>query len=356
MSSTWFQRIALIATALGLVVVVLGAYVRLTHAGLGCPDWPGCYGQLIGIPAGEEALAGNAAYPERPVDVGKAWREMVHRYAAGILGLVVLGLTIAAWSRHRAGLPVVPTTALLALIIFQSLLGMWTVTLLLKPMVVTAHLLGGMATISLLWWLALGRPAGAGGTESSPRPRLQAGIGIAMGVLLGQIALGGWTSANYAALACTGFPGCYTHEAWPAMDFSEAFVLWRGIGIDYEGGVLHHPAREAVHMTHRIGALVVLAVVGTLGFRLLGQAAPVLRGLGGLLLVLLAVQIALGTANVLMSLPLPVAVAHNGVAALLMLTLVTLLHRVNVRAPEVSNPSSSVEVPANDREGLGSWT
>lgn len=317
------RHLALAAFLVAFVVVVLGAYVRLSDAGLGCPDWPGCYGRMV-LPAdGGERAAAAAAYPERPLEAGKAWKEMIHRYAAGGLGLLILGLAVRAWLRPglRAGLP----TALLGLVIFQALLGMWTVTLLLKPLVVVAHLAGGFSVLALLWWywLRLGGGEALRGGSAPGWAMPAAGAGLALLVL--QILLGGWTSSNYAALACTGFPAC-VGQYWPDMDFARGFTLWHGLGIDYEGGVLDHPARVAIHMTHRMGAGVVALVVGGLGIGLLLAARGAPRVLGAALLAALSLQIGLGVANVLMYLPLPVAVAHNGAAALLLLTLLSVLY------------------------------
>jgi heme a synthase len=213
---------------------------------------------------------------------------------------------------------------LLALILFQAALGMWTVTLKLKPIIVMAHLLGGLATFSLLLWLAWRsgpRPAAAGPGPLAPLRTL---IIAGLAVLVLQLALGGWTSANYAALACPDFPACQG-QLWPATDFSEAFVLWREIGVDYEGGVLDLPARSAIHMAHRIGALVTLLVLGLLSVRLL--RAPALRREGAVLAALLGAQILLGIQNVVLHLPLPNAVAHNGTGALLLATMLWLTYR-----------------------------
>lgn len=331
-ASTTFSRLAAVATVLALCVVVLGAYVRLSDAGLGCPDWPGCYGH-VGVPeSGQEVAAANAAYPERPVEAGKAWKEMVHRYLAGTLGLLILALAIVAW-RHRRRQPVWLPTLLVGLVGFQALLGMWTVTLLLKPVVVMGHLLGGLMTLSLLWWLALRRAGVASRQGVGPSPaagrylRPWALLGLALLVL--QLALGGWTSANYAALACPDFPTCQG-AWWPPTDFGEAFILWRGLGIDYEGGVLDHPARVTIHLMHRMGAVVTFLYLGWLAIGTIrargGQALTVA---GAALLLVLLVQVSLGIGNVLLVLPLPVAVAHNGVGALLLLTLVTVLHYLN---------------------------
>ncbi len=315
-----FRWLARLTAVLALCVVMLGAYVRLSDAGLGCPDWPGCYGRLV-VPEHPGEVA--PAYSGRALEPHKAWKEMVHRYFAGTLGLFILALAVIAWRhRRRPGQPVVLPLLLVGLVVFQALLGMWTVTLQLKPVVVMAHLLGGMATLAGLWWLVLRsirwRP-------DAPAEAL-AWRGFALlGLLLviAQIALGGWTSANYAALACPDFPVCQG-SWWPPMDFREAFVLWRGTGINYEFGVLDNPARTAIHVTHRLGALTVAIYVGLLAFFLLrwGNAARVRRAAAGVALLLL-VQLGLGISNVVFRLPLPVAVAHNGGAALLLLALLT---------------------------------
>ena len=320
MKRTTFAAVSAMAAVLALGVILFGAYVRLSDAGLGCPDWPGCYGR-IGVPASQEAIAkANAAYPERPVEPGKAWKEMVHRYLAGALGLLILALALAAW-RGRDHLPAGLTSLLAALVVFQGLLGMWTVTLLVKPAVVTAHLAGGLATLSLLWWLVL-RQGGlfaspSGATVRSLRPWVWGGLLL----LCLQILLGGWTSTNYAAVACTEFPTCYAGIWWPPTDFREAFVIWRGIGVDYEFGVLDSAARTAIHLTHRIGALVVFVYLTVLAVQFMRKAENRTQvRMAWLLLGALLLQVALGITNVLGHLPLPVAVAHNGGAALLLLT------------------------------------
>jgi cytochrome c oxidase assembly protein subunit 15 len=333
-----YRRLVLAATLLALVVVVLGAYTRLSDAGLGCPDWPGCYGRL-GAPVSEEArAAANAAFPERAVEPRKAWTEMIHRYAAGTLGLLVLALAVLAWIRRSdPGQPVALPALLLGVVVFQALLGMWTVTLLLKPLVVMGHLLGGFTTLALLWWLALqlgalrtGGPALMAAGSTRPL-RSWALLGLA--VIYLQIALGGWVSANYAALACPDFPRCQG-AWWPATDFADAFTLWRGTGVNYEFGVLDNTARVTVHLAHRIGAVVTLLYLGWLGLRALGARRDphvVLSGIA--LLALIAVQVSLGISNVVLGLPLGVAVAHNAVGALLLLAVVTLNHMLRPPSP-----------------------
>ncbi|PWG61954.1 COX15/CtaA family protein [Spiribacter halobius] len=325
----WFYRLSLAATTLALCVIVLGAWVRLTDAGLGCPDWPGCYG-LIDVPrTAEEIAAANAAFPERPVEVGKGWREMIHRYLAGILGLLILGLAVFAWrQRRRPGQPRRLPWIILGVVTFQAILGMWTVTWQLKPVVVMAHLLGGLLTLSLLWWQTLrSRPLPAAGRLGG-RPQLRLLLAAGLTVAIGQIALGGWTSTNYAALACNEFPACSVGEWWPDdADFAEGFVLWRGLGVNYEFGVLDHPARVAIHLTHRLGAVVALIVLGALAWAL-WRAGGAGRVVGLALAGALVLQISLGVGNVVYSLPLPMAVAHNAGAALLLLVLVTAIHLV----------------------------
>jgi cytochrome c oxidase assembly protein subunit 15 len=347
-----FRRIALAGVLLAFVVVVLGAWVRLSAAGLGCPDWPGCYGHLTAGQAAQNVDAANSAYPERPFEYHKAIKEMVHRYFASTLGLLILALAaFAIANRSDPAQPVALPVALVALVIFQGLLGMWTVTLLLKPFIVVLHLLGGLTTLSLLAWLAMTPPAmdrgleaggwsqsAKGGTSNSvpapqpPVPSLQPVSRIALRtlalaglvVLALQIALGGWTSSNYAALACPDFPTCQ-NSMWPHMDVKDAFVLWRGLGIDYEGGVLDHPARVAIHFVHRLGAIAAALVLGVLAFVAWRHGpSPATRTAGALVGLVLLAQLILGPTMVIRALPLALATAHNGVAALLLLAVVRL--------------------------------
>lgn len=320
---TWYARLCYAACLVALCVVMLGAWVRLTDAGLGCPDWPGCYGELV-LPGDSAARAeAQAAFPERELDAGKAWREMIHRYLATTLGMLIMGVAGLAWfNRGDPQQPVVLPLVLLGTVIFQGLLGMWTVTLLLKPLIVMGHLLGGLTTTALLFWLILDhRRRNAGG--SSPRAAPFAVAGLA--VLVCQIALGGWTSSNYAALACPDLPTC-GGEWWPSSaDFAEGFVMWRGLGVDYEFGVLDAPARVAIHYMHRLGAGLTTLVLGLLAFSYIRRGGPL--GLAGkLVAAALAAQVMIGLAIVWFGLPLIPATAHNGVAALLLLTMVNLNH------------------------------
>lgn len=365
-----FHRVAWLAVALAAGVIVFGAFVRLSHAGLSCPDWPTCYGQAAWPTHEHEIAAANVQF-ERPVEVNKTWREQFHRHIAASLGLLVLALALLArrsdkgiwWVLAASGMVAVSITLYistlyvasaivaaagvamllalalrtspeplarlapltLAVIVFQALLGMWTVTWLLKPVVVMGHLLGGLATFSLLLTMAWRSTPG----RDMPRAdlaRIRPWLWLALTVLVLQIALGGWTSANYAALACgADFPTCQGLW-WPNHDFQQGFVLWRGIGVDYEGGVLDGPARVAIHLAHRIGAVAAFALVLVCAMRLIRSSG--LAAWGWLLTVVLLAQIALGISNVVLGLPLWVAVAHNAGAVLLLAILVSLLARL----------------------------
>jgi cytochrome c oxidase assembly protein subunit 15 len=320
-----FNRLATIAAVVALCVIVLGAWVRLSHAGLGCPDWPGCYGVLTWPNAPHEVDAANQAFPERPVEVGKAWREMVHRYLAGILILLVVALNWRAWrGGHETRHLRLVSGLLLGLILFQATLGMWTVTLKLKPIIVMAHLLGGMATFALLTWLIMRST-----TANVFAPaRLRKWVLAAMAVLTAQIALGGWTSANYAALACPDLPTCLG-QWWPETDFDEAFKLWRGIGVDYEGGILDATARATIHVVHRVGGVITFTVLVLTALYLRRYSRLVVPATA--LLGLISLQFLLGVLNIALKLPLANAVAHNGVAALVLGSLVVLLSNVTPR-------------------------
>lgn len=324
-----FRRIALAAAILAFCVIVLGAWVRLSAAGLGCPDWPGCYGHLTVDEAARNADAINQAFPHRPFEYAKAIKEMVHRYFASTLGLLILVLAgFAIWNRQDPEQPVKLPIALVGLVILQGLLGMWTVTLLLKPLIVVLHLLGGLTTFSLLAWMAMRKPIAA------PNARWLRTFAVAgLVVLAFQIALGGWTSSNYAALACPDFPTCQ-NSYWPHMDAKDAFVLWRGLGIDYEGGVLDHPARVAIHFVHRLGAMaagLTLALLAFFAFRF-GTSDGVRRS-AIVLAVLLIVQLIVGPMMVMRGLPLPLATAHNGMAALLLWGVLRLNRQLRTAAP-----------------------
>ncbi len=323
------HKLAMLAAIIAFIVIVLGAWVRLSDAGLGCPDWPGCYGQLTWPEATHEITKANQAFPERPFESNKAWREMVHRYLAGTLVLLVFALTWMVWRdpRARRNLKLL-TAALVVLIIFQALLGMWTVTLKLKPIIVMAHLLGGLTSFSLSLWLMFSSRRRAGPEPDVKTRKIRTTIIAAIAVLGIQIALGGWTSANYAALACPDVPTCMG-QWWPDANFREGFVLWREIGVDYEGGILDQQSRIAVHLAHRIGAVVTFLVLIFLSFRLF--SIPQLQTGGRLLMALVLAQFTLGVMNVALFLPLANAVAHNAGAALLLATLLGLLNRTSTR-------------------------
>ncbi len=320
--SPWFRRLNLLAIPLALTVVILGAYTRLSDAGLGCPDWPGCYGHITVPKTADEIRKAHEKYG-RPVETHKAWKEMVHRYFASTLGLIIALMALIAFrNRHNPDQPTRLAYFLLLLVILQGMLGMWTVTLKVHPVIVMLHLIGGFTTLALLWWLYI---------RNRPKRHSAPGGGraltvLAIAVLVVQIALGGWTSSNYAAMACTDLPGCHAGEPWPKMDFENAFLRWQEIGHDYEFGKLDSPARVAIHMTHRIGAVVtftILLLVAGLAIRR-GAGTPV-RSIGIALLLILLLQVGLGISNILFRLPLGVAVLHNAVAAILLLVLLLLL-------------------------------
>lgn len=323
-----YRALSYLLPILALAVIVKGAYVRLSDAGLGCPDWPGCYGHVL-VPQSAEDVRRPEHLAARPLEPGKAWLEMIHRYIASGLGAGILVLAASAWRRRREpGQPVAIPLLLVPLVIFQGLLGMWTVTLLLKPLVVMAHLLGGLLVFGLLWWnLLTVRSWNSRSTARASRGLWWAALAGLLVVYV-QAALGGWTSANYAALACTDFPTCQG-RLWPDMNFGEAFVMWRGLGVNYEFGVLDTPARTAIHFSHRLGALVTTVLLLFLCAWTWRRAGPHGRWIAWCILALLATQVFLGITNVMRGLPLGVAVLHNGVAVLLLASLITLFHYAN---------------------------
>ncbi|KMQ72902.1 Heme A synthase [Marinobacter subterrani] len=325
-------RWATLAVLLAVVVITLGAWTRLVHAGLGCPDWPGCYGFLT-VPQSESSIAiANARFPETPVDVEKGWPEMIHRYAAGTLGLVVFSLAAYAVRHRRRGVPVRLPLFITGFILLQAAFGMWTVTLKLWPQIVALHLLGGFTTLSLLTLLTLRlrRLAKPETTLEKPRAGALAGFrpwlygGLLLVVL--QIALGAWTAANYAAVACTELPTCQG-QWWPeGMDFRHGFDVTQHVGPNYLGGQLNADGRVAIHITHRLGAMVVLVYFGallSLMWRRRGNTG--LDNAIRLVAAVLAIQILLGLANVLFHIPLAVAVAHNAMGAGMLLSVIYLV-------------------------------
>jgi len=382
-----FHRLAWAALVLAFCVIVFGGFVRLSNAGLSCPDWPTCYGKAAWPTQAHEIATANENY-ERVVEVSKAWREQLHRHLAAGLGVLVLLLSLLAARRRSFGVGSILlastlvalsipfytglslqkpfefvlasnhnisimlvlagelilllqairwsnadaarlSAALLLVIVFQAMLGMWTVIWLVKPIIVMSHLLGGLLTFSMLTWLAW-RTTPDRQLVQGVAPKLRVLLWIGLVLLVIQIALGGWTSANYAALACgSDFPTCQG-EWWPEHDFKEAFVLWRGIGVDYEGGVLDGAARVAIQLTHRMMAILVFGHLLLVGIRMIMTHG--LRYWGVVLTILLFAQVALGISNVVMNLPLWSAVAHNAGAAALLFVIVGLLARL--RAPD----------------------
>jgi len=328
------KRLSILAVLLACAVVALGAYTRLKDAGLGCPDWPGCYGHLV-IPQSTDAINNaNNAYPERPLEAHKAWPEMIHRYFASTLGLVILIILFLSIKARRSdpSIPIKLPAALTALVIFQGLLGMWTVTLGLFPTVVMAHLLGGFTTLCLLFLFAsrLHWPA-AGSKQPSPSPpphdraALRFGL-VGVAVLALQIALGGWTAANYAATICSDLPIC--QPGWQQhVNLKDAFKFW-GHGVeDYEFAThLGADAKITIHVAHRVGAIITSLYLGALFVWLMmqQQMSAVVKKTAAVGLLILFAQIGLGISNVALGLPLMVAVAHNGVAAILMMSLIFL--------------------------------
>jgi cytochrome c oxidase assembly protein subunit 15 len=335
----WMRGLALAGVLLCFGVIVLGAYVRLTDAGLGCPDWPGCYGHITPLGAADSP-ASQAQFPGRPLHEGRAWHEMIHRYAAGSLGCVIIVIAALAITARRpkvvgAGFGLL----LFATVIVQAVLGMFTVTLLLKPLIVTLHLMFGMTTLALLWWLWLRlqqpgasahlqtvpRAGGAGWSGAAAESRLAYWLAVFCVVLLAaQFFLGAWTSANYAAFACPDFPTCQG-AWWPHTDFRHAFVLWRGLWIDYDGGVLSNAARVAIQLAHRLGALTVtLTFAGVTLFVISRRSLAGARARAYLVLGALGLQLAIGISMVLYTFPLWLTVAHTAGAALLLMAILAL--------------------------------
>lgn len=310
------RSLSLFAFALAFAVVGLGAFVRLSESGLGCPDWPGCYGQLT--PPQTAAVAGF----DRPVVAHKAFNEMLHRYFAGGLSLLIFAIFIVALKKRLKDKahPIALPAFLLVLVIFQALLGMWTVTLKLHPLIVVAHLLGGFATLGGLWLLTLKLSPTLKPVRSSFFKWARWGIVI----LSLQIILGGLTSAHYAAIACPDFPQC--RGTWlPELEFENLLETWTHIDADHEYGLINDASRVTVHFLHRVGALVTFVWLMGLGLSLTRfSRIPSLRRVGTSICLLVSIQAALGISTVLLIRPLPVAVLHNLTASLLLLALIRL--------------------------------
>jgi cytochrome c oxidase assembly protein subunit 15 len=381
-------KLALFGTLLAVCVLGLGAFTRLVDAGLGCPDWPGCYGHALWPETSVEISVANKAFPAAPVEVDKTWPEMVHRYFATTLGFITIGLYLVSLRGRKDKQPVKMVSALLAIdvlltamrivvgevmevyaagaiaitfcyigvaalfaskvndrfqrpyklpsfllafIILQGLFGMWTVTLKLWPQVVTLHLLGGFTTLSLLWLMTLRLSNSGWSVPQSALEQLQSIRGlviIGLAIVTAQIALGGWTTSNYAALACPELPTC--QGQWlPPTDFSEGFNITQGIGPNYLGGQMDNDARVAIHLSHRIGAAITTAYLLFIGWVLIVRiAVPETKTMGRVILGVLAVQVLLGLGNIYLHFPIYITVSHNLGGALLLLTQVTLMHRI----------------------------
>lgn len=315
-SLTSLRSLVNIALVLALFVVMLGAYTRLTDAGLGCPDWPGCYGHMVLPTQKNQLIDAQQHYPGNLIESRKAWTEMAHRYAAGTLASFIFLMGFLVWRLRRQGVSLpwgIPLT-LLGLIVFQAALGMWTVTLKLLPVVVMGHLLGGMLIFASLCYFRMQLST----ARAAHLSRWGVWIGLGILIVFGQIALGGWVSSNYAGVACVGFPQC-NGEWFPALHFSKGFNLFSPIGANYQGGVLDSSVRMTIQFIHRLGAVVAASYVLILSLLLFrGVRVKSIRTIAVLAMIIVLVQFVLGIANVLYLLPIDVAVAHNGTAALLL--------------------------------------
>ena len=324
------KKITLTAIVLAFIVIVFGAYVRLTDAGLGCPDWPGCYGFFSVPESNESLLEVEKNFPGQIVESGKAWREMIHRYIASTLGFLIVIIFAVYLSRkkqyreqEKTNLPLY----LLLLVIFQGLLGMWTVTLKVHPLIVSAHLVGGLSTLSLLFYYYKKQST----QKPTTKQKLSGFILLGFCFLIIQILLGGWTSTNYAALGCPDIPLCYG-QLWPDnMDFQKGFLSWQSFGKNYEGGLLTPPARTAIHFTHRLGAVVVFFVLGAIGLKYLSNSNQQIKIAASYFLVALVTQLIIGIVMVWSSINLSLATAHNAFAAILLLSFINLLYSLKHR-------------------------
>lgn len=330
--------LALFATVFATMVIMLGAFTRLVDAGLGCPDWPGCYGHLLWPNQADEIAVANQKYVDAaPVDIAKTWPEMVHRYFAGTLGLLVFALMVMAF-KHRSNpnypwrLPIV----LSLLVVWQAIFGMWTVTMKLLPQVVSIHLLGGFTTFALLGLFSLRLSNWrwqSGHTIAQQLINSNKWVLVGLALIVMQIMLGGWVAANYAALVCSGFPDCLNGTYFPEADYKAGFNLFQQLDessgqTSYEGGILPFDARLAIHIMHRMGAIVVVIYWMVLIYRLFRLNYSPLSHWLKVIAGLLVLQIALGVSNIVLVLPLYIAVAHNLVGALLLASVVILLGHI----------------------------
>jgi cytochrome c oxidase assembly protein subunit 15 len=326
--SALYYRLAVIALLLSLGVVMLGAYTRLSDAGLGCPDWPGCYGKMV-LPQSQPALTqAQKAFPNLPIVPKKAWKEMIHRYFAGTLGTLIMVLVVLALVRkvRYAEQPLFVPLLLLGMMIFQAVLGMWTVTWKVLPLVVMSHMLGGVTIAALLCWLVLSLRLNP--HQNNHLASLRPWAILAIILVMAQIFLGAWTSTNYSALVCPTFPFCHG-TLFPNMEWKSAFDLISPVGPNYEGGRLALDTRVTIQMAHRYGALITGLYLLPLSFALIFvRRFAALRTIGLTILALFCLQFLLGVMNVVWTLPMWNAVMHNGVAALLLLSVVTLTYRL----------------------------
>lgn len=318
------KNISFFGALFTLLVISVGAWVRLTDAGLGCPDWPGCYGLLTPPISDLELSQAKNTYPDAIIDAGKAWREMLHRYLAGILGLYVFFTAYLTFKYSKNTSNILPI-ALIVLIIIQSIMGMLTVTELVKPTIVTIHLILGMSTASLMYWNGL--KVVANHNIINLNKTLILIIILCIFGLLTQIILGGWTSTNYASLACTDFPKC-SNQWWPNnMDFKSGFTIFNLPNINYEGGPLEYNAKLAVHFTHRIGALILsLLFLWLFIYLFFLQDNKNIKKIGMIVMALFVAQIMLGISNIIFSLPISIAVLHTVNASALLMSMIALLY------------------------------
>lgn len=324
-------RLALLSFLLVIVVIGLGAYTRLVHAGLGCPDWPTCYGHLWIPNEAHEIEAANLRFADTPVETDKTWPEQIHRIFATSLGLCILVLAVLAIKNRSKGKPFKLQLLLLLFVILQGLFGMWTVTLKLWPQVVTAHLLGGFFTASLLWLLILrlnDRCWNVAFETYHKILNIRGWVIVGTIIVILQISLGGWTTSNYAAVACFELPTCHNNEWWPEMDFKQGFNVMQEVGPNYLGGQMDNPARTAIHMMHRMGAIITALYLIVLALKMLSVKNNNMTNMSYILLSAIAVQILLGLSNIYFYFPISVAVLHNLFGAILLLVMVTLCHRV----------------------------
>ena len=314
-----YSNHTLFCVLLGISVVMLGAYTRLSDAGLGCPDWPGCYGNIIVPSSKQSVIEAHQAFPNAmPVTPYKAWLEMLHRYLAGSLVLVVLAMIYRHYKKHST----IPNRLwfIPGLMFLQAAFGMWTVTWKLHPLAVMPHLAGGMTLVSLLWWHRLS-------CQKHSKRKIAYGFWALLFLICLQILLGGWTSSNYAALICADFPYC-KGSLWPQMNFYEAFnVMNLPVGLNYEGGLMSTAARVSIQMTHRfMASIVFISVFASMIWLMIKHHQH--RNQSLIIISLLFIQVILGITNVLASLPIWSATLHNTVALLLVLSLLSLIHQI----------------------------